>query len=76
VETWALGGWDASLAQMLGLWVRRRPARRLLRPLLSAALWPLVVGLRLRDRPPVEFGESAMVTGLAALAWKGHGEAR
>jgi SAM-dependent methyltransferase len=65
----ALGGWDAALAQTLGLWVRRRPMPRLLRAGLSFALWPLVGALGAR-RPSQGFGEGAMVTGLAAVAWK------
>ena len=39
VELQALGGWDASLAQMLGLWVGRRPMGRVKRRILQR-FWP------------------------------------
>lgn len=67
------GGWDASLAQMLGLWVRRRPMsrlkRRLLRPFLSLFFWPFIWFLHKTDKPP-EFRESPMITGISGTAIK------
>ena len=63
-----LGGWDASLAQMLGLWVRRRPLGRRRRVLLSAASLPLVWGLARKDRPPDSYDRSVMLTGLSGTA--------
>lgn len=66
----ALGGWDASLAQLLGLWVRRRPMRPRVRRILSVAATPVVRALATRDRPPSAFAESTMITGLAAIAFK------
>lgn len=70
VQVDALGGWDASLAQMLGLWVRRRPMSPRRRRLLSGLAVPLVRSLIARDRPPTEFGTSVMITGLAGTATK------
>lgn len=68
------GGWDASLAQMLGLWVRRRPMpklkHRLLRPFLSFCFWPLIWLLYKMDKPSAEFKESSMITGISGMAWK------
>ncbi|WP_373048208.1 class I SAM-dependent methyltransferase [Vulgatibacter sp.] len=66
----ALGGWDAALAQLLGLWVRRRPMPRPLRGLLSIAAWPVVAGLGALDRPPAAFRESTMLLGLCGTARK------
>ncbi len=70
----ATGGWDASLSQMLGLWVRRshmsRIGRLLLRPFISLFLWPLIFLLYKMDKPPPEFRESSMITGIAGTAWK------
>jgi SAM-dependent methyltransferase len=66
----ALGGWDASLAQILGLWARRRPMSRRKRALASLLMWPIVLYLAGRDAPPNEFGESAMITGLFCTASK------
>ena len=66
----ALGGWDASLAQMLGLWVRRRPMGDMTRRVLSRLAWPLVACLARHDRAPRTFHESLMVTGLSGTATK------
>jgi SAM-dependent methyltransferase len=67
----ALGGWDASLAQMIGLWVRRRfrnfPRKQ---AILSRLLLPIVWGLTKSDRPPEQFYESAMITGISGTAIK------
>jgi SAM-dependent methyltransferase len=66
----ALGGWDASLAQMLGLWVRRRPFAPWKRALLSGIAWPIVRLLTRRDDPPRNLRDSCMITGLAGTATK------
>lgn len=70
IDVSALGGWDASLAQMLGLWVRRRPMGARKRAVLSRALVPVVRALVSRDRRPDVFRESTMLTGLSATAVK------
>jgi SAM-dependent methyltransferase len=70
VEIKALGGWDASLAQMIGLWVRRRPLSRQKRALVSRLALPIVRYLARRDRPPQTFGESSMITGVSGVAIK------
>lgn len=68
IEMSALGGWNAALAQMLGLWARRAPLPFPLRDLASVGLLPLVCLLARIDRPPVRFGESTMITGLGFVA--------
>jgi SAM-dependent methyltransferase len=65
-----LGGWDASLAQMIGLWVRRRPMSSRKRAILSRLSLPVVRFLAGRDQPPDEFGESSMITGISGTAMK------
>jgi SAM-dependent methyltransferase len=70
VSVRALGGWDASLAQLLALWVRRRPMGQRKRKVLSTAVTPVVRALAGRDRPPTTFVESTMITALAAVARK------
>jgi SAM-dependent methyltransferase len=71
IQIQAMGGWDASLAQMLGLWVRRRPMGRLRRALLSLLVYPLYRWLVQADgRAAVEFTESQMLTGLWGTAVK------
>lgn len=70
VEIRALGGWDASLAQLIGLWVRRRPMGARKRRLLSRLAVPVVRSLARRDRVPAEFRDNVMVTGLTGTAVK------
>lgn len=70
----ALGGWDAALAQILGLWVRRRlqstPKQRLLRAILSRLLLPIIWLLIKLDRLPQGFNGDLMITGLSGTAIK------
>jgi len=71
IELKAMGGWDASLAQMLGLWVRRRPMRRFMRRILSCCFLPVVWILGKVDKPKnALFNEGSMVTGLSGTARK------
>jgi len=70
LELHALAGWDGALCQMIGLWVRRRPMPALLRRILSIVALPACSLLASRDKPPVNFYESQMLTGISGLAWK------
>lgn len=70
IQIRSLGGWDASLGQLLGLWVRRRGMRWPLRAALSVLLLPLVRVLLWMDSPPSSFPESQMITGLSGTAVK------
>lgn len=49
------GGWDAALAQAIGLWVRRRPMSDIHRKWLSWAIFPLYKWLIAKDLPVNEF---------------------
>ena len=66
----ALGGWDASLAQMIGLWARRRPMSPYKRAILSRLALLAIRYLTKRDRPPQTFAENSMITGVAGTATK------
>jgi SAM-dependent methyltransferase len=82
IQLQALGGWDASLAQMLGLWGRRRFTssktqnilqkilKSTLRLFLSVILLPIVWLIYKLDRPPEEFQGNAMITGISGTARK------
>ena len=71
IELHAMGGWDASLAQMLGLWVRRRPMGRLQRAILTVLVYPFYRWLvHLEESTKVAFKESQMLTGLWGTAVK------
>jgi SAM-dependent methyltransferase len=64
----ALGGWDASLAQMIALWVRGRPMAQWKHEMLSAVARPFIRFLLRRDRPPASFDRYEMITGLSGTA--------
>jgi SAM-dependent methyltransferase len=66
----ALGGWDASLAQMLGLWTRRRPMREWKRGLLCRLANPVVGYLQRRDKAPAMSADQVMMTGISGTAVK------
>lgn len=71
IQLSATGGWDASLAQMLGLWVRRRQMVEWKRALLSRLLQPLIYLLLRSDRPRrVGFYKLPMMIGMAGTARK------
>jgi glycosyltransferase involved in cell wall biosynthesis len=71
IEVYAMGGWDASLAQMLGLWVRRRPMQSTQRWMLSVLTYPVYRWLiRREDTFTDAFQEQTMMTGLWGTATK------
>ncbi len=72
VEIKALGGWNMSLAQMIGLWVTFSKLGKVSRKLMSWALFPVFLLLIKTDRKPVEFDghENSMFTGLSITAIK------
>lgn len=71
IEIKATGGWHASMAQMLGLWVRRSPMPNTKRNFLSIILKPVIQFLIKMDKPAqVTFKEGQMITGLYGTAKK------
>ena len=70
IEIKALGGWNASLAQMLGLWVRRKPMSNRTRNIFSLILKPIIKVLIKRDIDPSSFNEGTMITGLYGIVKK------
>jgi SAM-dependent methyltransferase len=71
IEISAMGGWHASLAQMIGLWVRRSPIGSFKRELLSVLFKQVIKKLIKMDlRHKVEFTEGQMITGLYGTAYK------
>jgi SAM-dependent methyltransferase len=66
----ALGGWDASLAQLIGLWVCRRGLHGWKKRILSSLAVRVMRSLLARDVIPPKFRESTMITGLAGTAFK------
>lgn len=67
----ATGGWHASMAQMLGLWVRRSPLSNKKRKYLSIVIKPIIKYLiKLDNNSTIQFGEGQMITGLYGTAKK------
>lgn len=71
IDIHATGGWHASMAQMLGLWVRRSPMDKRKRKWLSFLLKPIIKRLIVKDSKSVtSFKEGQMITGLYGTAKK------
>ncbi len=70
IEIKAHGGWNASLALMLGLWCRRYWKNNILKFGFSFCLFPIIWLLYKTDKAPFPFKESDMITGLYAIAKK------
>jgi len=64
------GGWNATLAQMLGLWVRRNPMSKRKNIFLSYMMRPVIKALLNRDTKPSEFSENTMIPGLYGIVRK------
>ena len=65
----ALGGWHASLAQLLGLWVRRSGMSVTKQRMLSVLIKPVMqILLRKAADEQVRFIEGSMITGLSGYA--------
>ncbi|MNS95717.1 hypothetical protein D3C72_1299860 [compost metagenome] len=71
IQIKATGGWHASMAQMLGLWVRRSPMSKTKRKWLSRFLKPIITFLIKMDKnTEIKFIEGQMITGLYGIAKK------
>lgn len=71
IEIKATGGWHASLAQMLGLWVRRSPMKGNRRKFLSKLIKPIMkILIKLDKTEQIKFEEGQMITGLYGTAKK------
>ena len=67
----ATGGWHASMAQMLGLWVKRSPLGIYKRKWLSYIIKPMIKYLISKDKKSsIEFKEGLMITGIYGTATK------
>jgi SAM-dependent methyltransferase len=70
IEIKAGGGWNASLAQMLGLWVNRSPLTKRRKKLFTRIIKPVIHYLLKKDEIPVQFNSSQMITTLYGTASK------
>ncbi|SHO65391.1 methyltransferase domain-containing protein [Algoriphagus zhangzhouensis] len=65
-----LGGWDASLAQVLGLWIKRRKMSMSNQKRLFVLIKPFIQFLLRKDRILESNKEQNLFTNLGAMAWK------
>lgn len=66
----ALGGWNASLGQMIGLWLKRSPLSSRKKKIFQSIALPILKYLFKHDDPNVDFLRGPMVTGLSGSAYK------
>ncbi|WP_057936044.1 class I SAM-dependent methyltransferase [Algoriphagus resistens] len=70
IEITCLGGWDASLAQVLGLWLKRRKMSRANQKRLFLIVKPVIQYLLKKDRILEESSEQNLITSIGVVAWK------
>jgi len=73
IELQALGGMDASLAQMLGIWFHHRNMTKNLKSALGILLLPFMKKLIEKDKKvdkKLLFHEGSMITGISGIAYK------
>jgi glycosyltransferase involved in cell wall biosynthesis/SAM-dependent methyltransferase len=68
IQIKAMGGWNAALAQMIGLWLRRAPMAGEARTQLTKDLYPFFTELIRTDAIPTDFLKNPMITGLSGTA--------
>lgn len=70
IEITCLGGWDASLAQVLGLWLKRRKMSKTNQKRLFYVIKPVIQYLLKKDRILDQSAEQNLITSIGVVAWK------
>lgn len=70
IEITCLGGWDATLAQVLGLWLKRRKMSMANQKRLFYIIKPIYQYLLKKDRVLDESSEQNLITNIGVIAWK------
>lgn len=70
IQLRALGGWNASLAQILALWVKRKPMATNRRKMWIHLLAPIIRRLASSDVLPERFENRCMITGISGVCRK------
>ena len=71
IDIQATGGWHASMAQMLGLWIKRSPMNGGKRKLILFFIKPIMKKLiKMDKKTPISFKEGQMITGLYGVIRK------
>ncbi|SDC82966.1 Methyltransferase domain-containing protein [Algoriphagus faecimaris] len=70
IEITCLGGWDASMAQLISLWIKRRGFSIRFQKFLFIVLKPFILKLYKKDNIKSASSDHNMFTGLGIVAWK------
>lgn len=70
IEIEGLGGWHASFAQMIGLWLKRSGISFQKQKFLFFFIKPIIKYLIKKDFKPTVFSDQRMWTGFGIVAWK------
>ncbi|WP_026970210.1 class I SAM-dependent methyltransferase [Algoriphagus terrigena] len=70
VEINCLGGWDASIVQMLALWIKRRGFSIRMQKFLFVVFKPFLIKLLSKDKIKPALSDQIMFTSLGIVAWK------
>ncbi len=70
IQIEAMGGWNASLAQMIGLWLKRAPMPEHVRQKATADLFPFYQQLINTDIIPSDYRNNTMAIGFSGIARK------
>ncbi|MEB2782427.1 methyltransferase domain-containing protein [Algoriphagus sp. C2-6-M1] len=70
IEVISLGGWNASLAQVLTLWLKRSRIGKSKQKFLFYFLRPIIKYLIRKDRVLNYSSDQSLITSLGAIAWK------
>jgi glycosyltransferase involved in cell wall biosynthesis/SAM-dependent methyltransferase len=70
IQVKALGGWNATLAQVIGLWTKRKPMSPEERQKYADMFFPLYKQLIENDEIPEKFTEGFLPTGFSCIAVK------
>lgn len=70
IEITCLGGWDATMAQMISLWIKRRGFSRIFQIFLFSILKACILILHKKDKIKSSFDDQNMFTSLGIVAWK------
>lgn len=70
IEITCLGGWNASMAQMVTLWIKRKGFSKRVQRILYTVLRPFLIQLMEKDEIKPAMSDQIMFTSLGIIAWK------
>lgn len=71
IKVKAMGGWHASMAQMLGMWARRAPMSASRRRMVSVVLKPVIAKLlKMGSAEKIDYNKAPMINTICGIATK------